>query len=210
MTVIVYVEGASDKQALTELLRPLLQQKQQEDVYIRFIERASKGDILTRGVRKALTILRNRSDFRVVLLPDLYPPNAGGIPHETVDELEDGLRERLYTITADWTVDASQISDRFHVFCLKYELEALILAAEEALRQYLNTDDLHVGWAREVEDQNHNRPPETVVREIFEEHRDEYIKEEDAPEILGLADPTVIAERCPQQFGPFVDFLTEL
>jgi hypothetical protein len=210
MTVIVYVEGASDKQALTELLRPLLQQKQKKNVCIRFIERASKGDILKRGVRKALMILRNRSDFHVVLLPDLYPPNAGDIPHETVDELEEGLRERLHKITEDWTIDASQIDDRLHIFCLKYELEALILAAKESLRQYLNIDNFHVSWAREVEDQNHDRPPETVVREIFEEHRDEYVKEEDAPEILGMAEPTVIAQRCPQQFGPFLNFLTDL
>jgi len=48
------------------------------------------------------------------------------------------------------------------------------------------------------------------VREVFESNREEYVKEEDAPEILGLADLNVIAERCPQQFGPFVDFLTRL
>lgn len=100
MTVIVYVEGASDKQALAELLRPLLQQKRRENVDIRFIERASKGDILKNGVRKALTILRNRSDFHVVLLPDLYPPHAGGVPHETVEELEEGVWSRFCEMAA--------------------------------------------------------------------------------------------------------------
>ena len=122
----------------------------------------------------------------------------------------DGIDRRLHEITADWTIDVSQIEDRFHLFCLKYELEALILAAEEPLRQYLGTEHISVSWVRDVEDQNHDRPPETVVREIFQSNREEYIKEEDAPEILGLADLNVITERCPQQFAPFVDFLTAL
>ncbi len=210
MQVIVYVEGASDKQALNALLRSRIEQKRRKNVYVRFVERDSKGDILNKGARKALMILRNRPDAHVVLLPDLYPPHAGGIPHETVDQLVDGVRERLHERTADWTMDVSQITDRFHVFCLKYELEALLLAAEEALRRHLGTTPISVEWAHSVEDQNHDRPPAMVVQEIFEANGDRYVKAEDAPEVLERADADVIAERCPQQFGPFVEFLDRL
>lgn len=210
MTVIVYVEGASDKQALTELLYTLLQQKRQEGIHIRFIERASKGDILTNGVRKALRILSHRADFHVVLLPDLYPPHAGGVRHETVDELVEGIWDRLRDIMDDWTVAPSNVEERFHVFCLKYELEALLLAAEESLRQYLDAERFQTSWNREVEDQNHNRPPGTIVRAIFRENGERYVKSEDAPEILARADVNTIAERCPQQFGSFVEFLASL
>lgn len=210
MQVVVYVEGASDKQALTALLRSRIEQMRRENVYVQFIERDSKGDILNKGARKALTILRNRPEAHVVLLPDLYPPHAGGIPHETVDQLVDGVWERLHDRIADWTVEVSQIENRFHVFCLKYELEALILAAEESLCRHLETTHISVDWAHSIEDQNHDRPPEIVVREIFASNGAEYVKEEDAPEILARADAGVIAERCPQQFAPFVEFLDDL
>lgn len=211
MKVLVYVEGQSDKLALAGLLSPLIQQKRQQGVYIRFIDRDSKGDLLSDAmIEKALRFLQSEPDGRFVLLPDLYPPNQGVVPHETVDELVTGLRDRFHKNAEDWIVDSTEISDRFHVFCLKYELEALILAAEEALGAHLETDTFSVTWTREVEDQNHDKPPEEVVREAFQENGEVYTKTVDAPDILGAAEHTEIAERCPQQFQPFVDFLSSL
>lgn len=211
MKVLIYVEGASDKLALNGLLEPLIQKKWREGVDIRFFPRGGKGDLVNDTlIRKALKFLQNKPEGRFVILPDLYPPNMGRVDHETPEELIDGLNARFHEIASGWNVRPTEIENRFHVFCLKYELEALILAAEEALAAHLNTDTFSVTWSREVEDQNHDKPPEEVVREIFQENDDVYTKTVDAPDILGTAEHTEIAERCSQQFQPFVDFLTSL
>jgi hypothetical protein len=211
MKVLVYVEGPSDKQALAGLLEPLIRRKRRQGVYIQFINRGSKGNVVSDTlIEKALRFLQSEPEGRFVILPDLYPPNQGVVPHETVDELVNGVHDRFHETAEDWTVDSTEIVDRFHVFCLKYELEALILAAEEALRDHLDTDIFSSTWIHPVEDQNHDKPPEEVVREIFHENNEEYTKTVDAPEILEAAEHTKIAERCPQQFQPFVDLLTSL
>jgi hypothetical protein len=209
MTVLVYVEGASDKQGLQDLLQDLLVQKQREGTSVQFIERDSKGDILVNGPKKAISILRNRPDFHVVLLPDLYPRNQG-FSHETADELLAGMQNRFVEAAKAVNVDAEEIQDRFHTFCLKYELEALVLAAEEALKEHLDTDAFDTTWERRVEDQNHDKPPTQVVEEVFRENRSRYVKGSDAPEILIRANYRIIADRCPQQFRPFVEFLEGL
>lgn len=168
MKVLVYVEGASDKQALTGLLEPLIRQKRRNGVYIRFLDRGAKGDVLSDPLlQKALRFLQSKPEGRLVILPDLYPPNKGVVPHETIEELVDGIRDRFHQNARDWSVNSGEIDDRFHVFCLKYELEALILAAEEALGDHLGTGTLSVPWTREVEDQNHDKPPKEVVKEVL-------------------------------------------
>lgn len=211
MQVLVYVEGPSDRQSLTGLLEPLIQRKRRQGVYIQFIDRDSKGDLVSDTlIQKALRFLQSEPDGRFVLLPDLYPPNQGVVPHETVDELVDGLHDRFHQNAEDWTVEPTDIENRFRVFCLKYELEALILAAEEALGVHLGTDTFSVTWTREVEDQNHDKPPEEVVSEIFQENGEQYTKTVDAPEILERADYEEVADDCPQQFQPFVQFLSSL
>jgi hypothetical protein len=211
MKVLVYVEGASDKQALTGLLEPLIRQKRMQGVYIQFIDRGSKGDVLSDTLlQKALRFLQSEPEGQLVVLPDLYPPNKGIVPHETVEELVEGIRDRFHQNARDWSVNSREIDDRFHVFCLKYELEALLLAAEEALEDHLDTDTFSVVWTHEVEDQNHDKPPKEVVREIFRKNGARYEETVDAPEILEAVVYTEIAERCPQQFQPFVDFLSSL
>lgn len=211
MKVLVYVEGASDKLALNSLLEPLIHEKWREGVDIRFLPQGGKEDLVNDAlIRKALRFLQNEPEGRFVILPDLYPPNMGRVDHETAEELINGLNTRFHEIPSDWTVEPTEIEDRFRVFCLKYELEALILAAEEALAAHLETDSFSVTWTHEVEDQNHDKPPEDIVREIFQENGEAYNKKVDPPEILERADYEEIADRCPQQFRPFVQFLSSL
>lgn len=211
--VIVYVEGPSDKLAMEALLDSLLQQRRREGLVIRFFE-APKGDkkvsVLTKVPRMAVDIIRNSEHSIVVPMPDLYPKNKG-FPHETVDELKAGiLRNFNDALHRKGFGDDNRIGDRFKVFCFKYDLEALILAAEKALKSRLGLDRLNVTWSEHVEDQDHDNPPKRIVEKLFEEHGETYQDTEDAPLILGESDYRDTASKCPQCFKPFVEFLSNL
>jgi hypothetical protein len=89
-------------------------------------------------------------------------------------------------------------------------MEALILAAKDELGALLGVDEFQREWTIPVEDQNHDEPPKLVVNELFSEVGRKYRETKHAPEILGAATYADIAERCPQCFKPFVDFLENL
>lgn len=210
--LIVYVEGRSDVLALQTLLAPLLKAKQNEGVRIDFFE-APAGDrkesVLVRVPRKAANILRGDPNALVAALPDLYPPNKA-FPHETVEELRGGIKQTFRDHLRDKGVDDRRVERRFHVFCFKHDFEALVLAAEEALLKHLETDTPGVTWRTPVENQNHDKPPKRVVEELFKAHDQKYVETVDAPRILKNTRYKTIADRCPQCFGPFVDFLSNL
>jgi len=211
--VIVYVEGRSDKLGMEALLRALLQKKLQEGVVIKFSE-APKGDkkrsVLTKVPRKALEIILDKANAIVVAMPDLYPKDVG-FEHETFDQLETGVLEEFNKALMNRRVaDDIRIKDRFKVFCFKYDLEALILASEEALKSRLGVNRLDVTWRKPVEDQDHNHPPKRIVEKLFEKHGSRYQATVDAPLILGASDYKEIADKCAQCFKPFVEFLTNL
>ena len=96
MKVIVYVEGKSDRLGMETLLRPLVEEKRQQGVDIQFYETPNgdrKTAVLRKVPKKAVNTLRNLPHSVVVALPDLYPRNKG-FPHETVDELVEGVTAR--------------------------------------------------------------------------------------------------------------------
>lgn len=212
MRVITYVEGSSDKQALEALLRPLIEKKIREGVDIQFFE-APPGDkkvsVLRTVPRRAVGILRGDPHATVVALPDLYPPNKA-FPHRTFDELRDGIEQNFRDEMERLNVTDERLPGRFHVFCLKHDLEVLLLAAKDVLAHDLDISELRVSWTTPVEDQNHDRPPKRVVEGLFRSHGRTYRETVDAPRILERADPDTIAERCPQCFGPYVEFLDAL
>jgi len=212
MRVVVYVEGISDKLALESLLRPLLMTKRNVGVTIDFFE-APPGDkkksVMEKVPIKAVNILRNDHEAVVVALPDLYPMNKA-FPHVSVQELSEGIsRNFTRALEAKGIADA-RIVERFHVFCLKHDLEALVLAAEESLCRRLGARHLVRNWVLPVENQNHDRPPKVVVEELFKEHGKRYVAKADAPHILSSASYTDIAARCPQCFAPFVKFIESI
>lgn len=96
------------------------------------------------------------------------------------------------------------------MFCLKHDLEVLVLAAKEELLARLGTARPKIEWKEPVEDQNHGRPPKEVVKELFSAHGKSYEQTIDAPLILQKADYRILAERCPQCFKPFIEFLSNL
>jgi hypothetical protein len=195
------------------MLEPLVQGKAQIGIGIFFFEAPSgdrKRSVLTKVPVKAANILINDPHTIVVALPDLYPRNKA-FPHETCADLVQGVTEMFdKALTAKGHAADLQLKDRFKVFCLKYDLEALILAAEGNLRDRLGVRSLAVTWHVPVEDQNHDRPPKRIVEELFHRHGKRYQDTVDAPVILGACDYQKVAARCNQCFKPFVDFLLAL
>jgi hypothetical protein len=215
--VLVYVEGRSDIVALNELLRPLVSQKQEEGVFIDFhdvpnaINMAhNKYALITKIPSKAVKLLRNDPDLLVAVVPDLFPQNKA-FAHKSADELIAGTKQIFADAVREQfkTTDAS-LTDRFHVFCFKHDLEALVLAAEAGLSSRLGVTRLPVTWTIPVEDQNHNQPPKYVIQELFKKHGQYYQQAIDAPLILSMHTYQEIADRCPQCFKPFVTFLESL
>lgn len=212
MNAIVYVEGPSDKQALSILLNPLVEKKLQEGVFIKFFETPDgdrKNSLLTKAPIRAVNILLNDPTAVVMTVPDLYPKNKG-FPHETYLQLKQGLTTNFERALRQkiGSVD-ERFFQRFKVFCFKHDLEALLLAAEESLAAHFG-ENLGVTWRRPVEDQNHNHPPKYVIEEIYRRHGQKYQDTVDAPLILAGVSYQQIVQRCPQCFGPFVEFLEDL
>jgi len=207
--VIVYVEGPSDRLAMEELLADLLVRLQIAGVAVEFIPTEGKKRLLLRTPTKAVNILRNDPHAVVIALPDLYPPNIA-FKHTTFDELVQALREEFARVLAHKKVDDARLRERFHVYCLKYDLEALILAAENGLASRLGISSVTPIWIKPVEDQDHQNPPKRIVEQVFEAHGDRYQDTIDAPLILGAARYPDIAAACPQCFKPFVDHLEAL
>ena len=213
MRVVVYVEGSSDQTSMNALLRPLLNQKRQEGVVIEFVQ-SPEGDkkkiLLTKiPIRAANTILNDPYSM-VAVMPDLYPKNKAFL-HETVEELKAGIYENFgAALQRKGGGDDDRLKDRFRVFCFKYDLEVLILASEEALKTRLGIDHLEVTWRIPVEDQDHDQPPKKIVETLFKEYGKRYKGTADAPLILGQSNYLDIADKCPQCFKPFVEFLTNL
>lgn len=211
--VIVYVEGPSDRLAMEALLGPLLQQKRKEGVVIKFFPAPpghNKESVITKVPQTAVNIIRSDKYSIVVAMPDLYPRDQP-LPHETFDELKVLILNKFDNALRDKSAeDDIRLKDHFKVFCFKYDLEALILASEKALKSRLGVDRLNITWSEHVEDQDHDHPPKRIIERLFKEHGETYQGTEDAPLILGESDYQDIAEKCPQCFKPFVEFLTGL
>ena len=214
MKVIIYVEGPSDKSAMENSFRSLIEKKEEEGVSIGFLE-APRGDkkkkLLDEIPKKAVNILRNDPYTMVMVIPDLYPKNKS-FPHTKLQEMQQGIIECFKKAMHDKNIKDDRLLERFHVFCFKYDLEVLLLASIEALSQHLDVDVDKVQqiWVVPVENQNHDRPPRRVVEEIFSTHHRNYRDTVDAPLILANCDYHVLAERCPECFKPIVEFLTAL
>jgi len=214
MNVIVYVEGASDKKAMEVLLDNLIEEKREQGIAIHFVE-APPGDkkqvMLSKIPIKAANILLNNPDAIVIAMPDLYPKNKC-FKHETVAEMSAGIKGNFTeALRAKGQRGREYLYlDRFKVFCFKHDLEALILASLDALRRYLNDIQISEDWIVPVEDQDHDNPPKRIVEALFRQHDRKYHDVLDAPSILRLSSARDIANKCPQCFGPFLDFLENL
>ncbi len=203
MKIVVYVEGDGDRLCLETLLDPLLKSKAASGVSVQFVP-ITRGDskkaLLTTVPASAARTILNDPQILVVILPDLYPRNKG-FDHETCEELHAGVFRRFNQEIERRHGADDRFADRFRVFCLIHDLEALLLAAEE---QLLPACGLTAAtWTKPVEQQNHDNPPKRVVEQLIRNYQPTV----DGPVILAGADYRVISERCPEGFGQFVAFL---
>jgi hypothetical protein len=215
MRVIIYVEGPSDKNAMEALLVNLIDQKSEEGVSIEFFpikggnnDRGgdAKKELLLNAPIKAVNILCNKPNSIAIILPDLYPKNKG-FTHETFQQLEAGIMKNFSQALQKKDIHDERLKEPFQVFCFKYEMEALILAAESALRGKLGVTSLAVTWTIPVENQNHDRPPSKIVEQLFKDSGKKYDKPVEPQLILRNTSYQEIAEKCPQCFKPFVEFI---
>ena len=214
--VIVYLEGKSDQFAMETLLSQLIEQKFLNETSIVFIglppSRSNKAYLLTKIPKRAISIISNDPSATIVVIPDLYPKNSG-FTHETADELIKGIKDNFKKELQKKNPDFdTRLLERFKAFCFKHDLESLILAACEALKSRLSPckPNSWQEWTTPVEDQNNDIPPRRIVEKLFKECKKRYIGTVDAPMILSKVNYSDIAERCPQCFKPFIEYLESL
>lgn len=207
-TISVFVEGASDKSALTTLFKSLIEEKSGSMVFISFYELKGKKPLMNKLPGKAVNILRYNVDHQVVALPDLYPATYDC---RTLEDLRRFFSHKFRTNASEKNIDDPEsLENRFHVFCMKHNLEVLLLANPDYLKSYLDIRRTMITWKTPVEDQNLDHPPVRIVERIFHEAEKEYVKNTDAELILANQNYLELAELCPQCFKPFVEFLIKL
>jgi Domain of unknown function (DUF4276) len=215
LKVVVYVEGPSDQKALESLLKPVIDRGRSNGIGISFSPQGGKAPILHKVPARAADILKQSHGDWVFALPDLYPMASYDTtphPHRSFAELV-ALLEGRFMSRADKIDLPQEVRRHFRVHCLKHDLEALLLAAPDELRERLKTkDSLRGRFRTPVEDQNDDKPPKYVVAELFRKYRrkPDYIDTVDAVWILGRASLPAIEAACPQRFAPFVRELRAL
>jgi hypothetical protein len=213
--VLVYVEGPSDRAALEALVRPVISARREQRVGFSFLALNGKASILKDSGRKAADHLADNPRDWVFALPDLYPMSVydgTAEQHRSFDELVHLVKSRFQARAAKVAVPETA-RNHFRVHCLKHDLEGLLLAAPDALKQRLGTTDaLNNHWRKPVEDQNDDRPPKRVVEALFDKYRKKprYTDTIDAPWILGRASLDAVEAACPQRFAPFLAELKTL
>jgi hypothetical protein len=208
MKVLVYVEGPSDRDALRGLLRSVMAEGQRRRVGIQFIPLGDKAKILDTSAGKAARHLGEHPEDWVVALPDLYPMSQyNGTPneHRSFTDLERLLADRFAHEARRHRV-AAHAQGHFRVHCLKHDLEVLLLACPDQLRQRLGTDHALGQWRLPVEDQNDQQPPKRIVEALFKKYRSKpgYVETVDAPWILERASLEAVIAKCSQNIAPFV------
>jgi hypothetical protein len=220
LKALVYVEGPSDRSALEVILREIVEEARGRGLGIRFIppggsKRRGK-DILLRevGLKAAGHLRENENDW-IFALPDLHPAERSSMSryrHTSDHELIDLLR-RLFLEEAEKKGLRPEVRKRFRPHCLKYDLEVLLLAAPDALRHYLGTQDrLDRQWRIPVEEQDDDLPARRVVKKLFQKYKDRKSCDgkRGAPRILRRAALDEAVSVCPQRFPPFVRELRAL
>ena len=215
MRILVYVEGPGDRASLEKLFRPLVEEGRKSKVSLTLHHRDGKDWLLHQLGRTAANHLKSNPDDYVFALPDLYPmakyartPAA----HDSFADMRTFLLER-FREAADGYDLPDAVRSHYRVHCLKHDLEVLLLGAPDVLRRRLGTEDgIEKNWRKPPEDQNDNRPPKSVVKELFHKYRKKtpYTETLDAPWILERASADELCRTCPQNFRPLHTELSRL
>lgn len=190
---------------MRELFSDVMELVNENGNAINFYPLYGKERLLNNGPKKAINILRNLPSSYVFLVPDLYPPNKP-FPHVSFAELKAELRKRFDVERQRKGCD-QRLADRFFIHCFKYDLESLILASEEILLSRLKKTGFSQGWAKPVENQNHNNPPKRIVEALFRDAGMKYRDTADVPWVLKRSSHMELTKKCPQNFKLFVEDL---
>ena len=172
MKVWVFVEGTSDKQALSVLWRDWKQRLGKKGWGVQFIPLENKSKYFRKiGARAAEKLVYDVNDL-VVGLPDLYPNQNyenTEYRHSSLQELRD-VQDRLVKQSLQTKVSSGDIDRymaRFYASALKHDLEMLLLAVPGQLQTQLDMRNIPRNWRQPPEDQNQNTPPKKIVEELY-------------------------------------------
>jgi len=190
--VWVFVEGRSDELALSALWRGWLERLRGARHGISIIPLDGKSRFLRKIGPRAAEKLAANSDDSVVGLPDLYPTRGyEQTPYAHTDFAElQHVQQRLVKQGLEKTQriqgpDAARALKRFYPSALKHDLEMLLLAAADQLKAVLGTSEALGKWTKPVENQNQERPPKEIVKELFRTKRGRAYRDTvDAPAVL--------------------------
>ena len=178
MLVWIFVEGESDRLALEALWARWRELLKVARWGLRFIPLQNKSQFLRKIGPRAAEKLANNKDDLVVGLPDLYPNREYDktlYKHDDIDELRKVQKELVKrNLTDIYHLSPTQIEkklERFYPTALKHDLEMLLLAAKDELRDTLNTPDALGNWCHPVEEQNQTKPPKYIVDELFKKYK---------------------------------------
>lgn len=215
MKVLVYVEGPSDRAGMEQLFAGIVTQGRGQGIGISFHAVGGKARILDTVPVKAAKYLREHPADWVIAVPDLYPMrtyDGTQNAHGSARALRD-LLEQYFARAADRHQVPEQARAHFRAFCFQHDVEALALAARDALAQRLGTRErIESQWRKPVETQNDDQPPKKVIEALFRKYRkkSKYIDTTDLPWILERADLRALERACPGEFAPFARLLREL
>lgn len=188
MKVWIYVEGPADRGGIAALFEGWQSKLKQAHWGIQIIPLEGKTRFFRKiGAHVVEKLLADPADI-VVGLPDYYPNleyNGTEYQHATLKDLLQ-IQHRLVSDALTRKGIDMDISSRFYPSALKHDLEMLLLAAREQLRDHLNTQNQLGNWRYPVEDQNQIQPPKYVVTDLYRTIRGRaYRDTKDAPAVLG-------------------------
>ena len=220
MKVWVYVEGRSDKAALSALCRNWIKDLKTRGWGIEFVSLKNKSEYLRKiGPRATEKLINSRHDL-VVGLPDLYPGKHyenTEFRHNSLQELKNlqtqlvkrSLQEKVRPVDTDRRIP------RFYASALKHDLEMLLLTVPSRLQLFLGMKNSPHGWRLPPEDQNQDKPPKKIIETLFLKHRKQsYLETRDSHAILRNVDLSEVLfdrsgrEQCPT-FRAMLDWIGE-
>ena len=190
MKFVLFVEGHAERKAIGAFLKRWLDPQLQSPVGISTVRFSGYGELLRDVAKRAKTVLndpRGGSDvIAVVSLLDFYGPTFS-YPRGV-----DGVQERCQW--AKQHIEGLVDHERFRHFFAVHEFEAWLLSTPglfpREVQQHLPR--------QAPETVNTNRPPKTLLRELYRLHTGRNYKETvNGPDLFARLNPVEAYGRCP-------------
>ena len=199
MKFVLFCEGWTEKSALPDFLRRLLNSKLTERVGIQPVRFDGWAELVKDSPIKAKLHLHNKDVIAVIALLDLYGPTFYPPDRKSVGERLQWAKTYL----------EKQVNDpRFRQHFAVHDIEAWILSQPEVLPVSIRKR-LPAKTAK-PETINFDEPPAYLLNRLYEEATGRsYKKRTYGEEIFRRLDPQLVSEKCPY-FRAFADDLVDL